>query len=472
MDDEQVETIKQAAFSILETIGGHFTHSGALELFRNAGAMVQDNQVKIPIDLIESCLKSAPKGFIIYDREGQEAMDVRGRNAYYGTSTASPNTRDPYTSEIRKTEISDISRSALVADALKNIDFIMPMGCAQDVPALTVDLHDFPAVVSNTTKPIVFIGYTPEGVRSVYDMAAILSGGIKNLRKRPFVILYPEPVAPLCFPDDVVEKMLIAAELGMPQIPGSTVQPGATSPVTLAGSVAQMLAEGLMSLILIQLKNPGAPCFLSGNLNIFDMKTTLMSIAAPEMSLGMAAQAEVAQSLGLPTWGLAGSTDSKLLDAQAGMESIFSIITQGLAGINLIHDVGYMDMAMVCSLEMLILGDEACGMARHFLKGIDVNKETLALDIINKVGPGGNFIQERHTFNNFRKELWMPSLFTREHYSNWSESGLKSIEHRIKGKIETILATHEPKPIAMDVIKDIESLREEKGKEIIQKYKK
>lgn len=436
-------------------------------MLSEAGAVIDNNIVKVPESLITERIKTAPKGFKIHDRNGKEAMDLRGTNSYYGTSTASPNTRDAFTGEIRKTEIKDIQQSARVADALPNIDYVMPMGSAQNVPPLSADLHEFQAVVTNTSKPIVFIGLTPTGLRTIYEMAAEVTGGMEELQKKPFVINYPEPVSPLTYPDEVVEKMLISAELGMPQIPGSTVQPGATSPVTLAGSIAQLIAEGLMSVILIQLKNPGAPCFLSGNLNIFDMRTTLMSIAAPEMSLGIGAQAEVARSMGLPTWGLAGSTDSKLLDAQAGMESMFSIITQGLAGLNLIHDVGYMDMAMVCSLEMLVMGDEACGMAKHFLKGIKIDEQTLGLDVIQKVGPGGSFIQERHTFNHFRKELWMPSLLTREHYISWLDKGAKDMSTRVQDKIRKILDTHQVEPLPNDVIKIIKDIKQKGEKSIL-----
>jgi len=291
------------------------------------------------------------------------------------------------------------------------------------VHPLAPDVYEFEAVVTNTNKPVVFIGYSPRGVELVYEMAAEVAGGLEALQLRPFVLAYPEPISPLVFPAEVVDRMFVAADLHMPQIPGSSVQPGATGPVTLAGAVAQSIAEGLMSLVLIQLRQPGAPCCLSGNLGVFDMRSALMSIAAPEMSLGLAAQAEVAQSFGLPTWGLAGSTDSKTLDAQAGIESTFSILAQGLAGLNLIHDVGYMDRGMICSAEMLVMGDEVIGMTKRFIRGIDVNAETLARQVVEQVGPGGHFFGTDHTQARFRTEFYRPMISDWRNYETWEEAG-------------------------------------------------
>jgi trimethylamine--corrinoid protein Co-methyltransferase len=467
LSDDQIWEIKQAAFDILEKTGCDVRHEGALELLKKAGAKVEGEHVKVPRHIVEACVRTAPKGFTIYDRDGERAMEVEGRKSYYGTSTASPNTRDALTGQIRETRVADIALGAKVAHALPNIDWVMPMGSSQDVPALAADVHEFEAVVTSTSKPIVFIGYSPRGVELVYEMAAQVAGGLENLRQRPFLLAYPEPISPLIFPVEVVDRMFIAADLGMPQIPGSTVQPGATSPVTLAGTVAQLVAEGLMGLVLVQLRQPGAPCCLSGNVGVFDMHTTILSIAAPEMSLGLAAQAEVAQSFGLPTWGLAGSTDAKVLDAQAGIESAFSILAQGLAGLNLIHDVGYMDRGMVCSAEMLVMGDEVIGMAKRFLRGIEVSAETLARSIIEKVGPGGHFLQEKHTLRHFREELWMPGLLTRQHYDVWQEAGAKDLAQRVGERVREILEGYEAPSLPDQTLAALETLKRRGAEELV-----
>jgi trimethylamine--corrinoid protein Co-methyltransferase len=468
LSDDQIWEIKQAAFDILEKTGCEVRHPVALDLLKKAGAVVRGERVKVPRYIVEECVRTAPKGFVIYDRDGHRAMEVEGRKSYYGTSTASPNTRDAFSGEIRETRVADIALGAKVADALPNIDWVMPMGSSQDVHPLAADVHEFEAVVTHTTKPMTFIGYSPRGVELVYEMAAEVAGGLDALQERPFLLAYPEPISPLVFPEEVLDRMFIAADLRMPQIPGSSVQPGATGPVTLAGTVAQSVAEGLMSLTLVQLRQRGAPCCLSGNLGIFDMRSALMSIAAPEMSLGLAAQAEVAQSLGLPTWGLAGSTDAKALDAQAGIESAFSILAQGLAGLNLIHDVGYLDRGMVCSAEMLVLGDEVIGMAKRFIEGIQVSAETLARSLIEKVGPGGHFLQEKHTLRHFRTELWMPNLLTRQHYDVWQKEGAKDMAQRGGERLRELVESHQVPPLPDRTLSALDTLKRRGEAELTQ----
>ncbi len=461
LSDDQIWAIRRAAFEIIEKVGCHVFHEEALKLLKKAGAIVDGNNVKVPQYIVEECIRTAPKGLTIYDRNGNRALEVEGRKTYYGTSTASPNTRDALTGEIHETRVADIGIGAKVADALPNIDWVMPMGSSQDVHPNAADVHEFEAVVTNTSKPIVFIGYSPRGTELVFEMAAEVAGGLDKLRERPFLLLYPEPISPLVFPEDVVGRMFVAADLGMPQIPGPVSQPGATGPVTLAGAVAQLIAEGLLCLTLVQLRRPGVPCFLGANVGVFDMATTKLAVAGPEVNLGLAAQAEVAQSFGLPTWGLAGATDSKVLDAQAGIDSTFSILAQGLAGLNLIHDVGYMDSGMVCSAEMLVLGDEVIGMAKRFIRGIEVNTETLARSVIEQVGPGGHYLQEDHTYEHFKEELWFPTLLARQDYGDWQLAGSKDMGQRIREKVIDIVESHQAPPLPDKTVATLAKLKQQ-----------
>jgi len=448
LSEDHIQEIRRTAFEILEETGVRVTHREALKLLKSAGAWIKDNRVRLPRFIVEQCLQTAPKLITVYDRDGDRSMEVEGRKTYFGCSTGSPNILDPFTGKIRETRLEDIRLGAKICDALPNIDWVMPMGSCRDIePENARDVFDFEALVTNTNKPIVMLSYSLRACEYVYEMAATIAGGVDELRKRPFLIGYPEPISPLVFPDDVAEKILFYAGLGMPQIPGSVCQMGATAPVTIAGAVAQNLAESLFSLVLCQLKKQGAPCFLSGNISCFDMGTARISPGAPESSLAISVQAEVAQSFGLPTWGLAGCSDSKMIDAQAGAESMFSIITQALAGLNLVHDVGYLDGSMVCSVDMLVLGDELIGMAKRFIEGVKISQETLGRTLISSVGPGGNFLQEQHTFDHFKKELWMPTLMTRQDYHTWQEGGGKDMATRVNEKVREISETHQIKPL-------------------------
>jgi trimethylamine--corrinoid protein Co-methyltransferase len=467
LTDDQIEEIKRAAFEVMSKVGFRVHHEGARKMLKQAGALVDGEIVKVPEHVVMACLRTTPKGWTIYDREGRRAMEVEGRKSYYGTSTASPRTKDALTGEIHPTRVADIAIGAKVADALDNIDWVMPMGSVQDVAPTVADLYEFEAVVSNTTKPMVFIGYTPRGVELVYEMAAEVAGGIDNLQQRPFIIFYPEPISPLVFPADVIDRLFVCADLSMPQIQGPTIQFGATAPVTMAGAIVQGTAESLMCVVLAQLRRPGCPCGLGCNFSVFDMAAGLLAMAAPEMSLALAAQAEVAQSFELPTWGLAGSTDAKLIDAQAGAESAFAILAQGLAGLNLIHDVGYIDSGMACSTAQLVLGDENIAMAKRFMRGVEVNPETLARDLIAKVGPGGHYLDDDHTYQHFKNELWVPRLMARGAYDDWQSQGAKDTATRIQEKLADIVKNHETPPLPGKTLAALKTIRQKGEKELV-----
>ena len=467
--DDQIWEIRQAAFEIIEKVGFKCLHADARKMLARAGASVKAEIVKIPRYIVEQCLGTTPRGWTIYDRIGRRAMEVEGRKSHYGTSTASPNTKDALTGEYHETRITDIERGALVADALAEIDFVMPMGSAQDVPAAAADLYEFPAVVANTTKPVVFIGYTSLGCEFIYEMAAVISGGMDRLRERPFLIVYPEAIAPLHFPEEVVNRIFVAADRFLPQLPGSTVQAGATGPVTLAGAVAQMTAEALIHITLAQVRKPGCPVGMSANAGILNMAKGTIALGLPENSLALAAQAEVAQSFGLPTWGLAGMTDAKSLDAQAGLESAFSVLAQGLAGLNLIHDVGYMASGMACSCEQLVMGNEIIGMTRRFVEGITVSAETLAREVIEAVGPGGHFLTQKHTVSNLRKELRQTKLLNHQTIAAWQKDDQPTLEDKVQEKLRHIIDTHQPEPLDGKILDELERLKKEGEKEILNK---
>jgi trimethylamine--corrinoid protein Co-methyltransferase len=459
LSQDQVCEIHRSSLEILEKAGYKILSRQARGLLKKAGARVDGEIVKTPQHIVDECIRLAPKGFVLYDREGGRALELEGRKSYFGTSTASPNTRDALTAEIHPTRVEDIARGALIADALPNIDWVMPMGSSQDVPALAADLYEFEAVVTHTRKPIVFIAYSPRGHEMVYEMAAQVAGSMDRLRDRPFLVAYPEPITPLVYPEEVADKLLYTAGLGMPVIGGPADQAGATSPVTLAGTLVLMHSETLMGLVLSQLKRPGTPYVLGGVPTVIDMITGNMCQAAPELSLMTAAYGDIARSLGFPTWGTAGTSDAKTLDEQAGIESAFSCLAHALGGISLIHDVGYLDMGMICSAEMLVMGDEVIGMVKRFVQGIEVNADTLARDLIARVGPGGNFLQEDHTHRHFRREHWIPSLMARQQYDAWEAEGRKTMGDRIREKIRHILETHRVPSLPDSVLQELDRLK-------------
>jgi trimethylamine--corrinoid protein Co-methyltransferase len=374
---------------------------------------------------------------------------------------------DAMTGEVRPTLLEDIRRGTIIADALEHIDFVMPFGSSQDVPGRACDIYEFPVIVSNTTKPIVFISYSGRGVELVYEMAATVAGGLDRLQERPFVIAYPEPIAPMVYPVDVVDRIFAAADVRMPQIPATSLLMGATGPMTVAGAVVQGLAESLMCLTLAQLRKPGCPVSLSANMSVMDMSSGLSTFGAPTKSISLCAHAEVARSFGLPTWGLAGATDSKLIDAQAGVEATFHIMAQALAGVNLIHDVGYTDSAMTCSPQQLVFGNEVIGLVKHFLKGFVVNRETLAREVIEAVGAGGQYLTQDHTIKHFREQIWFSRLMNRQTRPQWEESGKKDMADRVAEQAVNILENHRPDKLDDKISNALNDIKIRGEKEII-----
>ncbi len=459
--ENQLDDIYEAALTVLEKTGFKMSHTLAVALCKAAGCKIEGDRVRVPRQVVEQCLRLAPKGFMVYDRLGNPALDLTGRNSYYGCSTGSPQTLDAVTGEIRETSFHDLEMGALVCDALPNIDWVMPFGTSQDTPRHASFLYDFEACVTNTTLPVMFLSEGTKDTLFIQQMAAACVGGPEKLREKPFLMAYPEAITPLFYPDEVVGRSLLAADWGIPQCPGTSQIIGATSPVTLAGAVVLWLAEALMSITVLQLYRPGSKVFLSGNFGLFDMATTVSAIASPETCMCLAVEAQMGQRLGLPTWGLAGASDSMMVDGQAGAESAFSILSQGLAGLNLIHDVGYLGAGMICSPEMLVMGDEICGMTRHFLRGININADTLATEVIDQIGPGGNFLQSLHTFQHFKNETWFPKLMERNYHDNWVEKGKPSTRDRVREKLADIINSHQPEPLGEHERSELERLRKE-----------
>lgn len=438
-----VERIIETAHRVLAEIGVKVQHPEALEMLKRRGAEVDGELVKVKPELVREAVAMAPKGFVLYNRDGEPICDMTSPRVFFGTSTASPRTRDAFSGEYRPTVIDDIAKGARVADALPGIDWVMPFGSAQDVPQDLAEIYEFEAVVNNTKKPVVFCGYSAKGVRKVYEMAAAVVGGLDRLKEKPFVMVYPEPITPLTYPYEVVERMMISADLRQPQLTCGCQQPGATAPITYAGLLVQGLAESLFSIMLAQFRQPGAPVFMAMNLGGFNMNTGIMSINPPEASLGLSAQGQIARHYGFPSWGLAGASDSKALDAQAGAESGMSLLAQAQAGLTFIHDVGYLDMGMACSLDMLVLGDELIGWVRRCMAPIEVNDDTLAFDEIASVGPGGNYLKSRKTLKLFRQTYWMPDMLERSAHSTWVEKGSLTLDQKVNAKVKKILSGHQ-----------------------------
>ncbi len=458
LSDSQLEDIHLAAMEVLRKTGIRFHHKGSLEMLKAAGAFITDgNLVRLPARMVEEALTSAPGRVIMCDRNGTPAVFLEGRRVNFGTGSDCLNLLDPETGEHRKFIQSDIINGYRLCDALPNIHFVMSIGLPADVdPKLTYDVQ-MALMLEHTTKPIVFVTNDKAGCQRAIDMAAAVAGGHQALREQQHILLYSEPSSPLQQSETAVDKLLMMAEYELPVVHSPGPQMGGTAPITMASGLAMSLAEILSSLVLHQLKQPGAPFIFGAGLHHMDMKASQICYASPEFQLTKAAVAELGRWYGMPTWGYAGCSDAKVMDEQAALEAMLSVLMAKLSGGNLIHDVGYMESGLTCSFEMIVLTDELVAMTDNLMKGIVVTPDTLMLDEIDQVGPGGHYLNTDQTLNRFR-EFWYPSLLDRSIRSTWLKNGSTTLGERLNTRVKNILNEHTPAPLAESIKNEIKEI--------------
>ena len=464
LDQGQIQTVHAATMDILARTGAAVHDAAALALLKKAGASIAGERVRMKAGLVERALGTAPKSIRIYDRAGEPAMRLEGWESYFGTGSDCPSAIDPETGRHRASNKADVARLARLCDRLDHIDFCMSMGIASDASRVTSFVHQFDAMVRSTSKPIAFTAHDAEDMRDILSLAEIaVDGGPRELEKRPRYIHYNEPVSPLHHTPKGTAKLLFCAEHRMPMIYIASPMMGASAPVTMAGCIALANAEGLSGLVIHQLRNPGAPFIFGADATLFDMRTMIFAYGAPELQMMNIAFADLAHHYRLPFFCIAGATDSKALDAQAGTEMAVSLLVSALNGCNLIHDVGYMETGLCCSLESIVLADEIIGMVKRYRAGFEISAETLALDVIDEIGPQGDYLGHEHTAKHFRREGWYPQVFDRQRYEAWSEAGGKPVDAALRRKALDALSTARPQSFARGQIRAMDQVLSRRG---------
>ncbi|MGD8397521.1 MAG: trimethylamine methyltransferase family protein [Anaerolineae bacterium] len=447
LSESQLHDLHLGALEVLRRTGVRFHHREALEMLEAAGAFVHDgNLVRFPAALIEEAIASAPERIIMCDRDGEAAVRLEGSRVWFGTGSDCLNLLDPETGEHRKFTQADLVDGYHLCDALPNIHFVMSIGIPTDIdPALAYDVQ-MALMLEHTTKPLVFVTDDRATCQRAIDMAAAVAGGFDALVEQQHILLYSEPSSPLQQSETAVDKLLLMAESRLPIVHSPAPLMGGTGPITMASGLVMALAEIQSSLVVHQLKNPGAPFVVGCGLHHMDMKSAQICYGSPEFQLTKAAIAQIGRWYGLPTWGYAGCTDAKVLDEQAAVEALLSVLMAKLSGANLIHDVGYMESGLTTSFEMIVLTDELVTLADHLMKGIEINDSTLMLDEIHAVGPGGHFMDTDETLSRFR-DFWYPSLLDRGRRETWLAEGATTLGQRLNTRVKEIVREHQPAPL-------------------------
>ena len=451
--------IHRASCEILRHTGVLVHSEAGIDLLRRAGAVVDEKLVKIPPSLVEAALATAPGAFNLY-RRGTDDVGVRldGKRSYFGPGSDTLRYLDPRSGQRRDFQLADIADCMHVCDALPEIGFVMSVGIPRDVPSEVHYRHQFATMLRHTTKPIVFVCDGLADIEAIAAMAAAVAGGPDKLAQYPNLLLYSEPSTPLQHSVEATEKLLFCADHAIPVTHSPAPMMGGTAPVTPAGAVALGNAELLSGLVMHQLKNPCAPFLYGHGVHHLDMRDLVSAYgAAPEFQLARVMAAEMGRFYGLPVWGYAGHSDSKVIDGQAAADVQGTVLVTLLANTNLNHDVGYLESGLTGSPEMMVLTNEIISMTRPFVEGVRLDDEALALDVIHELGPGGEFLSHDHTLAHW-KDLWVPRIFNRQRLDAWEEQGAKNINARLREVAVGLMDEHRVEPLPDPVDREIESI--------------
>lgn len=448
LNDDKLERLHRATLEVLETVGVKITRPAVLAMMAAAGCTVDGQIVKIPPQLVEDAIAAAPKKITVFNRDGEEALHLGGSAVYTMTGYTDLDFFDVETGERRPYTLDDIRLAAHVADALTNVDAVGQPGVVRPTaenPLEVVNHLEVEAMLTHTTKPLHLLVASADILNDCFEMAeaVAVANGACRLAEKPFVMPMLNPISPLVYADDTIDKLLLTVDWGLPVICGPMPMAGGTSPVTLAGTIVQNTAESLAGLVISQVRRRGAPYVMITFAVTLDMSTGDFA-SGPETALLNLGILELGHYYGLPICGswMGGGYRGEV-DAETGciqmLNGLGAMLAAGNAGVG---------VGLGPSAEACVLADEMVGMLKVMMQGVPVNDETLALDAIREVGPGGGvFLDHDHTLRHFR-EHWQPGIMKRMRYEDWTASGRPSIRDRAREKVQHILSTHRPKPIA------------------------
>ena len=445
-----VAKVDAAARQILGRTGVLLPHDDALRLFDRAGAEVDhgSQRVRIPSGLVDECIEASGKTFTLYgrDRDQQAAFGAGRRN--YNSIAGEAHWVDPDGTR-RFATLDDVVQAAQLADVLPRINVVGAMADPHEIDAPHRCVEVAAAQLRTTTKPITFWFHDRASATYLIELFGAVVGS--DLSAYPPAYPFLEPISPLRFAHTGVDLLFETCKVPLPVPIGPMAQTGMSAPATLAGTLAQETAEILAGLCLVQLIRPGTPVCFGGIPHAFDMRTTQLIFAGPEQGLMAVAMTEMGRHYGLPVYINVGLTDSKCVDAQAGLEAGATLLMGALAGADIFGHMGIAGVDQASSLEMLVFQHEVIDYVERVLRTFAVDDETLALDVIDAVGPGGTFIAEEHTVAHFRREVWQPQVLDRQYWAPWEAGGRRDTRQRVRERLEALLDAYQPHPLADDV---------------------
>jgi trimethylamine--corrinoid protein Co-methyltransferase len=464
LGDDEVQRIHSATLEVLENVGVRFEDEAVLRLLDDQGAHTdpKTHLAKIPPSLVEEAIKKCPKKVKLCGRTKNHDLTLGDGKVYFTAGANALHLLDMETGIRRVPTSEDCAQLSRVFDALDHVHAILPAVIPQDVPQSISDRVKCKISYENCEKHYLTDVYGRESCRDLIRMAEAVSGGPEELRRRPIISINPSITSPLTWGRDSTEPLFEAAHHGVPVILDCMPNAGATSPITLAGSVVQQNAESLSFVTLAQLTNPGTPTIPYTSPGITNMRTGGVIYGAVEVAIQCAAMSQIYSHYQIPYIATVGLTDSKMHDEQTAYERSVSVLMTALAGPSMIStQAGALNSLTDTSFEQTLIDDEILGMVSRAMSGMRVDEETLAVDVIAKVGPGHHFLAQKHTNDMFLKEHYLPRLADRESRNKWEKDGSNDVVKRARERVKEILRTHQPTPLSDDVRKKLDFIVEE-----------
>lgn len=458
--DRDIENVHETSIRILTEVGFEISYPPALELLQKHGATIDynKNRVFLKREIISRFIKQAPAEFTFYGLEKGKEIVLGGKRVHFGTGGKALYVLDQKRKR-RPAVLQDIENFGRLADELEHVDFFIVPTHPHDVNINSIDINEFYYALRSTGKPVMGGVFSREGLEKVLEMSALIAGGPEELHKRPFVGFITAITSPLKMEDDRAEILFETARHGLPLVISTAPIAGATSPVTLAGTLALQNAEALVGVILSQLVNPGTPVFYSAVPCTMDMRSGSFLMGSIESGLMNAAITQMAHYYRLPCYVTVGVADSKVPDAQAAHETATTCMLAALAGGNFIHQAfGFLDGALTISYGQFVIDNDIVGSCLRTLRGIETNTKTLAFDVIADVGPGGNFLAQKHTVEYMRTESYTPRVRNRQDYETWFKTGAKDSWEKAEEIVLEILSDPPRQFIPVDIDKKIRSI--------------
>ncbi len=457
LSNNDLNKIHDSSVAILKKTGVIFENSEALTLLQNKGAKVDGNKVRFSEKMVYQAIETAPDKVILHARDPKKNLYLGEGNIHFTSGFGATWVRDYENHQLRDAKLQDLITFTKLADTLKLVHIVLFAVVPQDISPRLLDVICTAEVLQNTTKHVQLslenselIDYVIKIARSVVGKNSplpISAGGVPN--------------SPLHYTDDVCKKFMRLAQENIPCFIVCGAMAGATAPVSLAGMLAQQNAEFLAGVVLHQASNPGAPVVYGTFSGGFDMRYTKLALGGPELSLITCASQQLCDRYGIPMgYATGGITDSPVSDIQTGIEKTFGILSAALSGVDVIHDgvSGLLSAGMTTSLEQMVVDHDICSSIEFFLHGIPVNKNTLAEELIDSIGPGGNFMTSDHTANEFRKSLFISPMRARnlDHVHTFENKSylLENAYNRAK----KLLSDYQPVKVGVDIELEINKI--------------